>query len=163
MISSVVITLTCFALAACFTVNGSGNDRSATDDDEQLPITDYDEAETMKINISVNGYTLTATLEDNVAARAFAEMIASDGLSLSLSEYGGFEKVGSLGKSLPHSDERITTSSGDLILYSGSEFSLMYGSNTWSYTKLGAIDDTETINLKQILGSGNVTVKITIR
>ncbi len=150
----VILTFTAFAFTACSTINQSGKEGQQIAKDEEVE-------NIMKINISVYGYTLTATLEDNAAAKAFAEMIPTDGLTLSLSEYGGFEKVGSLGKSLPREDVRITTKPGDLILYSGSEFSLMYGSNAWTYTKLGAIDDIETINLKTILGGGNVTIKIT--
>ena len=57
-------------------------------------------------------------------------------LTLSLHEYGGFEKVGPLGQSLPTEDRQITTRSGDIVLYQGNQLVLFYGSNSWSYTKL---------------------------
>ena len=120
----------------------------------------HEEFEMLKINILVNDYSLSASLEDNETGKAFYDMV-QDGLTLELEEYGGFEKVGSLGKSLPRNDTRITTKAGDLILYQGSEFSLMYGSNTWSYTKIGSTDNVESINLKNILGTGDVAITIT--
>lgn len=120
---------------------------------------DLEDDNIMKINVLVNGRMLEATLEDNIAAEEFYNMIG-DGLTLELEEYGGFEKVGSLGKSLTASDSRIKTSPGDLILYRSSEFSVMYGTNTWSYTRLGHIDKTKS-ELLEILGSEDVVVQIT--
>ena len=118
------------------------------------------ENEEMKINILINGLSLSASLENNETGKSFYEIIG-EGITLELAEYGGFEKVGSLGKQLPRDDKRITTKAGDLILYQGSEFSIMYGSNTWSYTKIGAIDDVDKINLKTVLGNGDVIINIT--
>ncbi len=118
------------------------------------------ENEEMKINILINGLSLSASLENNETGKSFYKIIG-EGITLELAEYGGFEKVGSLGKQLPRDDKRITTKAGDLILYQGSEFSIMYGSNTWSYTKIGAIDDVDKINLKTVLGNGDVIINIT--
>ncbi len=115
----------------------------------------------MIIKISVNGYNLTATLEKNEAAKAFYELVKT-GLTLKLTEYGGFEKVGQIGKTLPSSDKRINTKNGDLILYASNQLSLMYGTNSWSYTRLGTIDNLEEINLAAILGPGDVTVTFSI-
>jgi hypothetical protein len=50
--------------------------------------------------------------------------------------YGGFEQVGSIGQSIARDDEQITTSSGDIALYSGDQIVIFYGSNTWAYTSL---------------------------
>ncbi len=126
--------------------------------DELIENKEAEGVKEMKINIIINEYSLSATLEDSVTGIAFYELI-NEGIVLNLEEYGGFEKVGSLGKTLPSNDKRITTKPGDLILYLGSEFSLMYGANTWSYTKIGEIDDVT--NLKNILNDGDVTVTIT--
>lgn len=115
----------------------------------------------MKLQVLVNGHTLTATLEENASGRAFYEL-AKEELTLSLSEYGGFEKVGPIGKTLLSNDKRITAKPGDLILYNGNQLSLFYGSNTWSYSKLGSIDHVDTIDLASILGDGDVTVIFTI-
>lgn len=135
---------------------------SASESEVQSFINDHKEEITlMKIKIEVNGHTLTALLEDNAAAKAFYELVQA-GLTLELSEYGGFEKVGPIGKPLPSNDTSIHAQPGDLILYSSNQLSLMYGSNTWSYTKLGKIENLDQIQLETILGSGDVTVTFTV-
>lgn len=116
----------------------------------------------MKMNIEVNGHTLTATLADNEAAKALAELLKDEPMVLDLNEYGSFEKVGALPQSLPKNDERITTEPGDIMLYVGNQITIFYGTNTWSYTRLGKIDDVTQAELKEIFGSGNVTVTLSI-
>ncbi len=119
--------------------------------------------EEMKIQLSINEEKLTATLEQNEAGKEFYERILTSPLLLTLEEYGGFEKVGDLGFSLPRNDTRITTNKGDLILYNGNQISLMYGSNTWSYTRLGKIDDVENIALEELLGDSSINVTFEVK
>ena len=83
-------------------------------------------------------------------------------MELTLNEYGSFEKVGALPQSLPKDDERITTEPGDIMLYLGNQITIFYGTNTWSYTRLGRIDNVTQAELKEILGSGNVTVTLSL-
>lgn len=116
-------------------------------------ITEETEKNMRKIKITVNEETFSATLNDNEAARAFAEMLP---LTLDMSDYSGFEKVGSLGTSLPTSNQQTTTQSGDIVLYNGNQIVIFYGSNSWSYTRLGKIDDLS--GWEEALGSGDVTV-----
>lgn len=118
--------------------------------------------ENMKINLLVNDYNLEATLLDNTSAKAFYDLV-KEGLTLQLSEYGGFEKVGPIGKTLPSNDSRINAQPGDLILYESNQLSLMYGSNSWSYTKLGMIDNLAQLDLEAILGDKDVTVVFSIK
>lgn len=139
---------------------GCGTNKTNVPD---VPIDDKtpEEVGTMNIKISVNRYALTATLLDNESAKAFYDLV-KEGLTLKLSEYGGFEKVGPIGKTLPTNDARITAQPGDLILYAGNQLSIIYGSNTWSYTKLGTVDHLDQIQLASILGSADVTVTFSI-
>lgn len=65
--------------------------------------------------------------------------LAENELSIEMSMYGGFEQVGPIGQSITSNDEQITTSPGDIVLYSGNQVVIFYGSNTWSYMKLGVI------------------------
>ena len=116
----------------------------------------------MKMNIEVNEHTLTATLADNEAAKALSELLKDEPMVLDLNEYGSFEKVGTLPQSLPKNDERITTEPGDIMLYVGNQITFFYGSNTWSYTRLGKIDNVTQAELKEIFGDGNVTVTLSI-
>ena len=114
----------------------------------------------MKMIVNANGTEFKATLENNSAAETLVRMIESNPLELDLRDYGGFEKVGSLGFSLPSSNRQITTRSGDIVLYQGNQIVMFYGSNSWSYTKLGHIDDLR--GWEDALGRGNVTVILSV-
>ena len=106
--------------------------------------------------MQVGNSSFTVTLENNSAANALADMLREKPLVIQMSDYSGFEKVGSLGKRLPTSNSQTTTNAGDIVLYNGNQIVIFYGSNTWSYTRLGKIDDLS--GLEEALGSGDVTV-----
>ena len=84
-----------------------------------------------------------------------------DGLTINMSKYGGFEQVGSIGSTLPSTDTRITTSPGDIVLYSSNQIVIFYDSNTWSYTKLGHINLSRS-ELTDILGDEDVVIILSI-
>ncbi len=111
--------------------------------------------------LEVNGYTFEVELENNTSAKALKEYVSKEKRTLSLDDYGNFEKVGDLGITLPRNDETITTKEGDLILYLGNKLCLYYNQNTWDFTKLGHIKDT--IHLKEVLGKGNVQVTLLMK
>ena len=113
-----------------------------------------------KLKISVNGTELTATLEDNSSAQALTELLKQGNITVDMSDYGNFEKVGNLPQSLPKSDEKITTVPGDIILYQGNKITIYYAENTWDFTKLGHIDNITQEELKALLGGGEVTVTL---
>lgn len=125
-------------------------------------IEETEEENEISLQIEVNGHTLTATLADHEAAQALTELIQSEPLTLNLHEYGSFEKVGPLPQSLPTDDENITTEPGDIMLYQGNQITIFYGSNTWSYTRLGRIDTITQAELKDILGEGDITVVLSL-
>ncbi len=118
------------------------------------------EEEVMTMNVQVGNSIFTATLESNEAVDALVEMLENGPLTISMSDYSGFEKVGSLGTSLPKSNSQTTTQAGDIVLYNGNQIVIFYGSNSWSYTKLGKIDDLT--RWEDALGSGDVEVTFSI-
>ncbi len=59
-------------------------------------------------------------------------------------------------------DEHINTEAGDLILYQGNSFVIYYYSNSWNLTGLGKIDNISQKELKEILGTRNVKVTLSI-
>ncbi len=108
--------------------------------------------------ITANGTTMTATLEDNSSAGAFAEMLREGPVMVSAHDYGNFEKVGPLPQSLPTNDEQITTQPGDVILYQGNQITIYYDQNTWSFTRLAHIDGATREGLLSMLGDGDVEI-----
>lgn len=121
----------------------------------------------MKIQIDITNdtgnQTLTATLADNSSATAFYELLKKGPLTVDMHDYGSFEKVGSLGTSLPRNDTQITTSAGDIILYQGNQITIYYDTNSWNFTRLGKIDGTTQAELKKILGKGKVTAVFSVQ
>ncbi len=112
--------------------------------------------------IKIGDNTLTAELADNSSADALKEMLSEGSVTIEMSDYANFEKVGDLGKSLPRNDEQITTEAGDLILYQGNSFVIYYDTNSWNFTRLGKIKDVSADELKNILGDGDVTVTLSL-
>jgi len=98
--------------------------------------------------------------EDNDSVKELKNL-ASSGLTIEMSMYGGFEQVGPLGRSIARDDKQTTTAPGDIVLYSGDSIVLFYGSNSWSYTRLGKINMKEN-ELEEMLGNGDVTVTLSI-
>ena len=120
------------------------------------------EDNTDMIKIKVNNEVLEVKLEENEATKSLVKILKNGDISVDAKEYGGFEKVGDLGIYLPRNDIKMTTSAGDIVLYQGNQISLFYNSNSWSYTKLGRIQNVTTEELKNILGSGDVTLILSI-
>lgn len=114
-----------------------------------------------KMILQIGNNNFTATLENNDAVNALVDMMREALVVIQMSDYSGFEKVGSLGTSLPTSNKQTTTQSGDIVLYNGNQIVIFYGSNSWSYTRLGKIDDLS--GWTDALGSGDVTVTFSIK
>ena len=105
---------------------------------------------------------VTVAWEDNASGEAL-KMLAGEGLTVEMSMYGGFEQVGSIGQSLPRDDQQTTTTSGDIVLYSGNQLVVFYGSNSWAYTRLGHITDQTPEQMKALLGTGDVTITLSMK
>lgn len=133
------------------------DERTGTETD--IP-NDAEEEAVMNMNVQVGDTVFSATLEENEAVTAFVEMMREDSVVIQMSDYSGFEKVGSLGTSLPASNSQTTTHAGDIVLYNGNQIVIFYGSNSWSYTRLGHIDDLT--GWEKALGNGDVTVTFSL-
>lgn len=48
------------------------------------------------------------------------------------------------------------------MLYQGDQMVIFYGTNTWSYTRLGKIDNAMATNVRDFLGQGSVNVLISL-
>lgn len=110
----------------------------------------------MKIGDAVVG----VEWEDNESVQALKDLCSDEALVIQMSMYGGFEQVGSIGISLPRNDMQITTREGDIVLYSGNQIAVFYGSNSWAYTRLGHITDQDATSMAELLGNGDVTITV---
>lgn len=120
-----------------------------------------EEAQQEKVlEMKIDGTPVTVAWEDNDAVAALKEYCRDQVLTIPLSMYGGFEQVGSIGTSLPQNDVQTTTQSGDIVLYSGNQLVVFYGSNSWAYTRLGHITDKSQDELTSLLSNGDVSITL---
>ena len=114
------------------------------------------------MNITIDNHVLEVALVDNSATRALVKRLQEGNISYSSSSYGNFETVGNIGFSLPTSNSSITTQAGDVILYQGNQICIFYGSNSWSYTRLGRISNASETGLRSLLSAGTVNVTLSL-
>lgn len=115
-----------------------------------------------QIMITAGNTVFTAVLAGNSSAGAFRELLFQGPLTIHMSDYASMEKVGPIGTSLPRNDERIITEAGDIILYQGNSLVIYYDTNIWNFTRIGKIEGATKEQLLAALGSGDVTVTITL-
>ena len=117
-------------------------------------ITNEEKTFIMKIDNTV----VDITWENNNSVKELMEY-AKNGLTITMSRYGGFEQVGSIGKTITSNNSQITTSPGDVVLYSSNQIVIFFGTNSWSYTKLGHINLSQS-ELNNMLNKSNVILTL---
>ena len=110
--------------------------------------------------LQIDGQAVSVSWEDNASAAALKKLAAQAPIIIQTSAYGGFEQAGPIGTSLPRNDRQITTKPGDIVLYAGSQIVVFYGSNSWAYTRLGRITDQDAQGMKELLGHGDVEIRL---
>lgn len=113
------------------------------------------------LELKIQNTILDVTWYSNESVDALKKL-AKDTLTINMNKYGGFEQVGSIGKTLPSNDINITINPGDIVLYSSNQIVIFYGSNTWAYTKLGHINLSKD-ELEKLLSNSNVTITFTLK
>ena len=139
----------------------ASSSQSVSPSSEPLPKEENPMNNMISITVTVGGTTFSAILEDSETSRALAELLP---LTLNMSELNGNEKYFYLDQSLPTDSKcpgQIHT--GDLMLYGDNCLVLFYESfsSSYSYTRLGSIDDPE--GLAQAVGHGNATVTFAVQ
>ena len=136
------------------------NEPSANED-EAIQEDTREDIEAM-LQMRIGDTAVTVEWEDNESVQALRDLCTDNPLTIQMSMYGGFEQVGSIGQSLPRNDQQTTTGAGDIVLYSGNQIVVFYGSNSWSYTRLGHITDQDAAGMAELLGNGDVTITISM-
>lgn len=112
----------------------------------------------MKIEIQIGNMVKTAELENNASTEELVEILKSGELIMSASNYGGFEKVCTIGQSISRNDKQTTTKAGDIMLYNGSQLVIFYDSNSWAYTPIGHINENAEELEKFLSGNENEVI-----
>ena len=121
-----------------------------------------EEVKEKMLKMKIGDTAVAVDWENNESVEALKALCKNEPLVIQMSMYGGFEQVGSIGARLPSDDEETVTSAGDIVLYSSSQIVVFYGSNSWAYTRLGHITDQGASGMAALLGSGDVTITISM-
>ena len=117
-------------------------------------------SEECSMKLLINEKEIPVIWENNDSVNEIKEEATKGDITVSMSMYSDNEQVGSLGKSYTRNDKQTTTHNGDIVLYSGSNIVLFYGSNSWAYTRLGKMDLSEA-EVTELLSNGDVSVRLT--
>ena len=124
--------------------------------DEPVP---EEEPEETAMKLYINDTEIPVTWGDSTAVAELMQETTAGAITVAMSMYGGWEQVGSLGKSYTRDDRQMTAVNGDIVLYSGNQIVVFYGSNSWSYTKLGRMNLTAN-EVTDLLSGGDVTLTL---
>lgn len=123
--------------------------------EENMPETDHNEVED-KMRLLIGETEVPVTWEENASVETLRELCP---VTIQMSMYGGFEQVGPIGQSIVRDDVQTNTNYGDIVLYSGNQIVIFYGSNSWAYTRLGHIDLSQQ-EMGELLSNGDVTITL---
>ncbi len=145
-------------------INNTNHSNRASLIQDWLPTQNFQTSNNMAqlMYITIDGVTKTATLVDNAATQALVAKLQEAPVNVSLNSSGGFEIWGALGFSLPTSNEQVNAQPGDIVLYNGSNICMFYGTNSWSYTRLGKIDGLSESDLRTFLKAGQSSISVTL-
>lgn len=171
VIAMIIITISLGLLSACQSDNISGvtddnnsagdiNDPNDNNGNSNNPNDDLSNINS--IYATINDNKLEIVLSQNIAVDALIEKLKEGNITYIARDYGGFEKVGSIGVALPTSDTNINAEAGDVMLYQGNQIVIFYGENRYSYTRIGRIKEYSTAQLKSLLNAGNGNVQVTL-
>ena len=157
----VILIIICFNFSSCSLSevnrqNNSGTpvENEAANDTSNEETKEGDRNFVMKIDETL----VDIIWENNNSVKELMEY-AKNGLTIKMHMYGGFEQVGSIGKTITSNNSQITTNPGDVVLYSSNQIVIFFGSNSWSYTKLGHINLSQS-ELSNLLNKNSVLLKL---
>ena len=121
-------------------------------------VTAHETEETeMILQMRIDDTNVTVDWEQNESVEALKTLCQDRPLTIRMSMYGGFEQVGAIGQSLPRKDSQTTTEAGDIVLYSGDQIVVFYGSNSWAYTRLGHISLFSTGQIPGLIPGSDIS------
>lgn len=112
-----------------------------------------------KLKLYIDDVEVDVDWEDNDSMKQIGELAKQNPIIINSHQYGGFEQVGEIGQNIVSNNIQMTTEPGDIVLYAGNNIVVFYGSNSWSYTKLGKINKNRE-EIEDLLNKAKVTLKI---
>ena len=164
MIKYILITLMALLLLSC---SNRVEDNAAlvpTDYSEVVKFEANNENETKENNMDIlklyiDDVEVDVQWEDNESVKQISNLAKKNPIIINSHQYGGFEQVGDIGQNIVSNDIQMTTEPGDIVLYADNNIVVFFGSNSWSYTKLGKINK-EKEEIKNLLNKERITLKI---
>lgn len=120
---------------------------------------DYQIGDASEMKLYINDQEIPVIWEDNETVSELMEQAADSDITVQMSMYSDNEQVGPLGKDYTRDDKQTTTHNGDIVLYSGNQIVVFYGSNSWAYTRLGKMDIPQD-EVNELLSNGDVELKL---
>lgn len=106
------------------------------------------------MKLYIDNQNLEVIWEDNDSIKELKKLLP---LTINMHEYGGFEQTGNIGSNITRNDKQMDVIPGDIVLYNGNAISVFYAPSSWSYTKLGHIQNKTNEELNNLLNKDNVT------
>lgn len=141
-------------------VSNNATQSGVSKEPDEPPAKGEKPAQMPTLMLSIDGTPLTVLWEDNETVSELLTAAQNGAIEVSASRYGGFEQVGSLPQSFSRNDVQTTTQPGDIVLYSGNQLVIFFGSNSWSYTRLGHIEGLSTDELTALLDKDIAVIEI---
>lgn len=151
-----IAIMPCLAFVCC----AGGCEKETVQSTVPSTETEVQEEEAVTMKLYINDTEVPVVWENNAAVEALAAEAGKGDIVVNMSMYGGNEQFGPLGKSYPASNRQVTTSNGDIVLFNNDQIVVFYGSNTWSYTRLGKMALPED-EVTELLSNGDITLRLT--
>ncbi len=167
----ITLLLLMFLIAACNTADSSHSAKNAykeplsfkeEETDKAEMVQAQKEEEPVKMKLEIGEHIFIAVLEENSSADALKEWLKDGPLTLNMTDYANMEKNADLKTVLPQNNVQMQTEAGDIILYQGRTLVIYYEPNSWSLTPIGKIENVDPAELRRVLGTGDVTVIISL-
>ena len=150
-----IAIMLCLAFVCC----AGGCEKETAQSTASSTETEVQEEEAVTMKLYINDTEVPVVWENNAAVEALAAEAETGDIVVKMSMYGGNEQFGPLGKSYPANNRQVTTSNGDIVLFNNDQIVVFYGSNTWSYTKLGKMALPED-EVTELLSNGDITLRL---
>ena len=148
-----VVITSLFVLLGCKN-NKSNNMSISGNNDFSNDISEQTKEDIKDMKLYIDDEELEISWEDNDSVNALKQILP---ISINMHEYGGFEQTGLIGQSIVRNDKQIDVIPGDIVLYNGNQISVFYNPSSWSYTKLGHIENKTNEELNDLLNKDSVT------